>query len=152
LPRGGWLTDLLSRASREEPLPSSSNRPQTPAPASPQPATNPTTLASLDTIAVDIARMIDHDVAAKMWDRYQHGEQNVFNRAMYTAQGQLMFDEIRRKYRRDQEFRDTADRYVDEFERLLSEVARDPATQRGYLTSDTGKVYTILAHAAGRLE
>ena len=109
------------------------------------------TLASLDTIAVDIARMIDHDVAAQMWDRYQRGEHNVFNRAMYTAQGQQMFDEIRRKYRRDPEFRNTADRYVEEFERLLSEVARDPGSQRGYLTSDTGKVYTILAHAAGRL-
>jgi hypothetical protein len=35
---------------------------------------------------------------------------------------------------------------------LLAEVARDHATQRGYLTSDTGKVYTILAHASGRLD
>jgi hypothetical protein len=197
---GGWLTDLLSRASREEePLPSPGYRapPATPAnasqtsgagqglpaqatgsqasggpkPAAPRPApghgpsANPaapqpvptlspsgqTTLASLDTIAVDIARMIDHDVAAQMWDRYQRGEHSVFNRAMYTPQGQQMFDEIRRKYRRDSEFRQTADRYIEEFERLLSEVARDPASQRGYLTSDTGKVYTILAHAAGRL-
>ena len=96
--------------------------------------------------------MIDHDVAAKMRDRYQEGEQGVFNRSMYTAQGQQMFDEIKRKYRRDEAFRDAAHRYVEEFERLLGEVARDPATQRGYLTSDTGKVYTILAHASGRLD
>jgi len=154
LPRSGWLSDLLSRASREEPLPTASATRQlggavseTPAPPPPQPS-----LASLDTIAVDIAQMIDRDVAAKMWDRYQAGEQGVFNRSMYTAQGQQMYDEIRRKYRRDDAFRDAAHRYIEEFERLLAEVARDPASQRGYLTSDTGKVYTILAHAAGRLE
>jgi hypothetical protein len=87
-----------------------------------------------------------------MWDRHQNGEQGIFNRSMYTAQGQQMFDEIKRKYRRDEAFRETAHRYIEEFERLLAEVAQDPSTQRGYLTSDTGKVYTILAHAAGKLE
>jgi ABC-type transporter Mla subunit MlaD len=153
LPRSGWLSDLLSRASREEPLPAAANRPPAgTTPAAPSPTPAQPSLGSLDTIAVDIARMIDHDVAAKMWDRYQEGEQGVFNRSMYTAQGQQMFDEIKRKYRRDEAFRDAAHRYVEEFERLLGEVARDPATQRGYLTSDTGKVYTILAHASGRLD
>ena len=42
-----------------------------------------------------------------------------------------------------------------EFERLLNEVSEDErgqATARNYLTSDTGKVYTMLAHAAGRFE
>ncbi|HXL69114.1 MAG TPA: hypothetical protein VN930_10150, partial [Xanthobacteraceae bacterium] len=65
------------------------------------------------------------------------------------------FDEIRRRYRRSAEFRDTVDRYIEEFERLLDQVARDDRGQgltRTYLTSDTGKVYTLLAHAAGRLE
>ena len=153
LPRSGWLSDLLSRASREEPLPASSNRQPAGAASGGSPtATGQPSLASLDTIAVDIARMIDHDVAAKMWDRHQNGEQGIFNRSMYTAQGQQMFDEIKRKYRRDEAFRETAHRYIEEFERLLAEVAQDPSTQRGYLTSDTGKVYTILAHAAGKLE
>ncbi|MDB5629548.1 MAG: hypothetical protein JWQ51_1888, partial [Tardiphaga sp.] len=45
-------------------------------------------------------------------------------------------------------------RYVTEFERLLDEVARDergPAMLRQHLVSETGLVYTLLAHAAGRL-
>jgi hypothetical protein len=45
------------------------------------------------------------------------------------------------------------DRYIGEFERLLEEVSRDDRGQvvaRTYLTSETGKVYTMLAHAAGR--
>ncbi len=92
--------------------------------------------------------------AVELWDRYKRGERNVFTRRLYTAQGQKTFEEIRRKYRRSTEFRETVDRYVDEFERLLEQVARDDRGQvltKTYLTSDTGKVYTLLAHAAGRL-
>jgi hypothetical protein len=45
--------------------------------------------------------------------------------------------------------------YIREFERLLEDVSRGErgtAVARNYLTSDTGKVYTMLAHAAGRFE
>jgi uncharacterized protein YceH (UPF0502 family) len=76
-------------------------------------------------------------------------------RRAHTLQGQQTFDELRRRYRREADFRDTVDRYIEEFERLLKEVAaegRDGATARRYLVSDTGKVYTMLAHAAGRFE
>ena len=55
---------------------------------------------------------------------------------------------------RMQEFRLTVDRYIQEFERLLADVSRDDRDDnltRTYLTSETGKVYTMLAHAAGRL-
>ena len=61
----------------------------------------------------------------------------------------------RRRYKSDREFRQTVDRYIGEFERLLNEVARDDRGQvvaRTYLTSETGKVYTMLAHAAGRFD
>ena len=50
---------------------------------------------------------------------------------------------------------DDPDRWIAEFERLLEEVSRDDRGQvvaRTYLTSETGKVYTMLAHAAGRLD
>ena len=38
------------------------------------------TLESLDSLSVDIARMIDHDAAAELWDRYKRGERNVFTK------------------------------------------------------------------------
>ncbi|MGA8956679.1 MAG: hypothetical protein WB503_14915, partial [Pseudolabrys sp.] len=113
------------------------------------------TIESLDSLSVDIARMIDHDAAADLWDRYKRGERNVFTRRLYTLQGQQAFDDIRKKYRADREFRHTVDRYISEFERLLDEVSRDDRGQvvaRTYLTSETGKVYTMLAHAAGRFD
>jgi hypothetical protein len=151
--RTGWLSDLLVRASREE-----GEAPREAAPAvarAPAAEAARHSIDSLDSLAVDIARLIDHDAAAELWDRYKRGERNVFTRRLYTMQGQRAFDEIRAKYRGDREFMRTVDRYITEFERLLEEVSRDDRGQvvaRTYLTSETGKVYTMLAHAAGRFD
>jgi hypothetical protein len=136
---GGWLSELLHRASK--PSDETGARPPR------------HTLESLDSLSVDIARMIDHDAAAELWDRYNRGERNVFTKRLYTMQGQSTFEEIRRKYRAEREFKQTVDRYIGEFERMLQEVSRGDRGQvvaRTYLTSETGKVYTMLAHAAGR--
>jgi hypothetical protein len=162
-PGRGWLTDLLNRASREESEPQR-EFPREPArevaresapPRGNEERTPRHTIESLDSLSVDIARMIDHDAAADLWDRYKRGERNVFTRRLYTLQGQQAFDDIRKKYRADREFKQTVDRYISEFERLLDEVSRDDRGQvvaRTYLTSETGKVYTMLAHAAGRFD
>jgi hypothetical protein len=108
----------------------------------------------LESLSLDIARLMDRTLAAEMWDRYQRGEAKAFSKRLYTPAGQKAFDEVSRKYRSDRNFKQTVDRYIQEFERLLDEVARDergPAALRGHLTSETGLVYTLLAHAAGRL-
>ena len=62
--------------------------------------------------------------------------------------------EISNRYDRDPEFRNTVDRYVSDFERLLAEAEQsDPAGNmlQNYLVSETGRVYLLLAHASGRL-
>jgi hypothetical protein len=157
------LTDLLNRASRDEgspqrePLrePARDGARESASSRAGNERTPRHTIESLDSLSVDIARMIDHDAAADLWDRYKRGERNVFTRRLYTLQGQQAFDDIRKKYRADREFKQTVDRYIDEFERLLDEVSRDDRGQvvaRTYLTSETGKVYTMLAHAAGRFD
>jgi Skp family chaperone for outer membrane proteins len=146
--RDGWLSDLLSRTDagggggggREAPR----SRPSQPAMGG-----NP-----LESLSLDIGRLMDRNLAAEMWDRYQRGESKAFTKRLYTPAGQKAFDEVARKYRADRNFKQTVDRYITEFERLLDEVARDergPAVLRGHLTSETGLVYTLLAHAAGRL-
>jgi len=141
----GWLSDVLQRASRDE----GGGEPRT----DDRQARH--SIVSLDALSVDIARMIDHDAATELWDRYNRGERNVFTRRLYTLQGQQAFDEIRKRYRADREFKQTVDRYIAEFEWLLEDVSRDDRGQvvtRTYLTSETGKVYTMLAHAAGRFD
>jgi hypothetical protein len=147
--RDGWLSDLLGRAETEEDHEPQRRAPPAPAPAAPASSSNP-----LESLSLDIGRLMDRTLAAEMWDRYQRGERKAFNKRLYTPAGQKAFDEVSRKYRADRNFKQTVDRYITEFERLLDEVARDergPAALRSHLTSETGLVYTLLAHAAGRL-
>jgi hypothetical protein len=110
---------------------------------------------ALGALSADIARAIDHQASIEVWERFKRGERDVFTRRLYTMQGQRTFDEIRQKYQREREFRDAVDRYVADFERLLNEVTRNGADKNAgnsYLVSDTGKVYTMLAHASGRFD
>jgi hypothetical protein len=137
----GWLSDLLHRTD--------AGAGQPPRGRAPQPPANP-----LESLSLDIGRLMDRNLAAEMWDRYQRGESKAFSKRLYTPAGQKAFDEVSRKYRADRSFKQTVDRYIAEFERLLDEVARDdrgPQALRSHLTSETGMVYTLLAHAAGRL-
>ena len=146
----GWVRDLLRGASRED----------APAPVTrAAPAVGERSrlhlVESLNSLSVDIARAIDHEASIELWDKYRRGERNVFTRRLYTLKGQQTFDEIRRKYQADNEFRVAVDRYCQDFERLLNDVSkndRDNMMAQTYLTSDTGKVYTMLAHASGRLK
>ncbi|PPD23652.1 MAG: apolipoprotein acyltransferase, partial [Methylocystis sp.] len=144
-PQGGWLSSLLARASFDDA-----------APQPPRQARSLATAGALDSLTLDIARMVDNAAVAELWRRYQRGEKGgLFGRRLYTAQGHQTFEEIRRRYRVDQAFRATADRYVQHFEDLLIETSRgdhDGSKALDLLTGDAGKVYTMLSHASGRFE
>jgi hypothetical protein len=143
----GWVQDLLSGAARAE-------REEKPAPA-PEPARQPARQATaLSSLSADIARAVDQDAMLDLWDRHRRGERGVFSRRLYTLKGQQTFDDIRQRYMTDPEFARAVTRYCDDYEALLKDVSkndRDGSGLRSYLVSDTGKVYTLLAHAAGRL-
>jgi hypothetical protein len=132
----GWMSDLLARASVDEP-------PARRASADP-----------LDNLSADIVRMIDENAMVDAWDRFRRGDRTAFSRRLYTAQGVKTFEEVRRRYGAETDFRGAVDRYLAEFERLMADIDRqdhDGQTTRNYLVSETGKAYTMLAHAAGRL-
>jgi hypothetical protein len=134
--QAGWLSSLLAAASRDEPEAATPRGEE------------------LEALTQEIAGLIDNAAAMEMWDRWRRGDTAAASRRLYTEAGQLAFDEIRRRYRADPQFRDTTTRYVQEFERLLAKVSqndRDGSQWRAYLLSNSGKVYTILAHASGRL-
>jgi hypothetical protein len=150
--RSGWLSDLLQRTQRPGEGAPADERHERHAPPEGRAAHS---IESLDALSADISRMVDHEAVAELWDRYNRGERNVFSRRLYTPHGLAAFDEIRKRYRTEGAFRQTIDHYIAEFERLLNEVSRGDRGQvvvRTYLTSETGKVYTLLAHAAGRFD
>lgn len=132
---GGWLRDVLRNAS-----------------ASQQAGVQRT--ANLSSLSSEIARSIEPGVLSEAWQRYQAGESNVFSRRLYTLSGQGTYDEVRKKLQRDPDFAGTATAYMDEFEQYLQRAASgtNAVTEtRALLLSDRGKVYTMLAHAGGRL-
>jgi hypothetical protein len=144
---GEWLSSVLARASRENEDDAGSGH-------APEPET-PLAGGAFDAISIDIARMVDSEAVSELWDHRQNGESVAAGYGLYTPQGQQTFEEIRRKYRGDREFKQTVDHYLIEFERLLDDVGQGEhgrEATRNYLTSETGKVYTMLAHAAGRLD
>ena len=122
------------------------------APAQPEPPRRP---GSLDTISADLARMIDGDEALDLWERHRRGDPGVFTPAIYDRSGSRdTFEGLQRSYAADAGFRRTVDRYVSEFEKLLEglpDFANAEDLRRAYLTSDTGRVFLVLAHASGRL-
>jgi hypothetical protein len=135
--QGGWLSNLLAAASRDEPR-------ETPRLSG----------DSLEAISADIGRLVDAESAGELWERWRAGETGAISRRLYTVAGQQTFDDIRRRYRAEGPFRDSVNRYIQEFERLLAKIGqndRDGAQARLAMLSDSGKVYIMLAHAAGRL-
>ncbi len=102
----------------------------------------------------EIARAVDYRTATEIWQRFRSGERGILGRHIYNSAGQATFDEISRRYGHEGEFRATVDRYIADFERLLGEAeASDPEGRmlQNYLTSESGRVYLLLAHASGRL-
>ena len=78
----GWLSDLLSRTDAGGNAPPPSQRGGRP----PQQGGNP-----LESLSLDIGRLMDRNLAAEMWDRYQRGESKAFSKRLYTPAGQKAF-------------------------------------------------------------
>ena len=145
----GWLSNLLTRASQDEATEDAAARAGAPerAPAD--------ALNSLDAISVDIARMIDHQAVVDLWDRYSTASATCSPAASTRFRASRPSTRSAANTAAISRFKQTVDRYVDEFERLIAEVGRndrDRTLARTYLTSETGKVYTMLAHASGRFD
>lgn len=161
--REDWsLGDLLARASEPEagtiegaaPGPAPEFLQRAPEPQA-QPAAQPAAPTGGSVLRLhDLASAIDHRTAAEVWQRYRRGERSVLDRQLYTSEGRAAFDEISQRYARNGDFRVTVDRYMGDFERLLRDAEAKDSDGRliqNYLTSETGRVYLILAHASGRL-
>jgi len=146
----GWLSDLLARASRDEdeaveaPAPVAPARPVAPAPQAPADL--------LTTLLETIGTLVVHEQAVDAWDAYLRGDAEPFARPLYSRRGAETFDEVRRRYEREGQFRAMIDAYIAKFEELLREVAprdRDASISRSILASDEGKVGDVKEQKSG---
>lgn len=111
-------------------------------------------IETLQSLAIDLDRALEQSPPADLWRRYKAGERNVFARRLYNLAGRELYDQVAVKYRNDSEFRAHVDRFIGLFEDLLDTAAerdRDNILVETYLSSDTGKVYLMLAQATGRV-
>ena len=105
-------------------------------------------------ISLDVAKFVDTEAAAEMWDRWRGGDTDARSAAASTRRGPA---DVRRNpppLPLRSAVPGAVTRYTQEFERLLAKIGqsdRDGAQSRATLLSDAGKVYTMLAHASGRL-
>jgi hypothetical protein len=160
--RSQWsLGDLLARASEDNaPFSERDDSYGLPPFAQPfesarGPSSSPPEAAGLDFAMADIAACIDERRVLDIWQRLKRGETDMLRqRGLYSRQAQPIVDRVQRRYETDQSFRNVAERYLNDFEKMLQDVSRsDPrgSAVQSRLASDDGRVYFVLAHISGRL-
>ena len=109
---------------------------------------------SLNSTAIDVAKIISNDVTDTAWAAYLKGDRGVFTRRavrlLTTNEAKLIVTH----YDENMEFRDHVNRYIHDFEammRVLLSTRDGNAIGVTILSSDVGKLYVALAQAIERL-
>lgn len=145
------MGDLLARASEDEAGESDSQAPQAQGFAGEDAGGADGGMPALNIGA--IAQLVDQATAVELWRAYRSGLRTPISEAVYNDQGET-FRRISGLYKSDGGFRANVDRYINDFQRLLTEAdQKDPQGNLStkHLTTDSGRVYLLLMHAAGRI-
>jgi hypothetical protein len=111
-------------------------------------------IESLNSAAIDVAKILSNDVTDNAWAAYLKGDRGIFARRAVRLIDAGQSRLIARHYEQEPEFREQVNRYVHDFEAMLR---RALATRDGsplgvtLLSSDVGKLYVALAQAIERL-
>ncbi|HML29343.1 MAG TPA: hypothetical protein PKE16_10980, partial [Hyphomicrobium sp.] len=85
-----------------------------------------------------IARALDPQTAATIWNRIRAGQRNVLVRSIYAPEARMLFDEISSRAQTDPDLSQSIFRYLTDFERIIKEAdARDTSgrTAQSHLVS-----------------
>ncbi len=111
-------------------------------------------IESLNSISIDVTKILSHDVTDASWASYLRGDRGIFTRRAVKLLDAGSAREILRHYDDDDEFRDHVNRYIHDFEAMLRTVLSSRESgplSVTLLSSDMGKLYVALAHAIERL-
>jgi hypothetical protein len=109
---------------------------------------------SLNSNAVDIARVMDTEVTDKAWASYLRGDRGIFTRRAVRLLETPEAKTVVHLYETDRAFHDHVSRYIHDFEAMLRQLL---STRDGHalgvtlLSSDMGKLYVALAQSIERL-
>ena len=107
----------------------------------------------LQSLAVDMSRLMETTISEEDWSRFNKGEKGIFVRKILGFREKTRLVSIKQRYQSDQEFRNYVSRYLDEFKSFLEEARK--RDQQGvlstiFLSSDMGKLYMVLNKALSR--
>jgi hypothetical protein len=109
---------------------------------------------SLNSTAIDVAKILSNDVTDTSWAAYLKGDRGVFTRRAVRLLDAGEARVIAGHYGDDHEFREHVNRYIHDFEammRVLLSTRDGNAIGVTLLSSDVGKLYVALAQAIERL-
>lgn len=108
---------------------------------------------SLQSSAIDLAKLLDYDIDDKTWADYAAGDASAIARRLAHGLDSGAGRQFVRHYTHDTEFRTEASRYLQEFESLVADVVPErggDALGAILLSSTLGKLYLAIGQAAGR--
>jgi hypothetical protein len=111
-------------------------------------------IESLNSTAIDIAKVMSNEVTDTAWAAYLKGDRSVFARRAVRLLDSGEAKAIQRHYEQEPDFRDQVNRYVHDFEAVIRRVLaeRDGGPMAvAMLSSDVGKLYVALAQGIERL-
>ena len=109
---------------------------------------------SLNSTAIDIAKVMSSEVTDTAWAAYLRGDRGIFTRRAVSLLDASEARAVLQHYERDPEFREHVNHYIHDFEAMLRQLlsTRDGnALGVTLLSSDMGKLYVALAQAIERL-
>ncbi|MEE9433993.1 MAG: hypothetical protein V3V15_07110 [Sphingorhabdus sp.] len=109
---------------------------------------------TLNSTAIDVAKILSNDVTDTAWAAYLKGDRGVFTRRAVRLLDNGEARVIVEQYDEDAEFREHVNRYIHDFEammRVLLSTRDGNAIGVTLLSSDVGKLYVALAQAIERL-
>ncbi|RXR29988.1 hypothetical protein [Sphingobium fluviale] len=114
-----------------------------------------TLIDSLNSIAIDVTKILSGEVSDTLWAAYLKGDRGVFSRRAVRLIDTAQAQQIWALYQRDAGFHDGVNRYIHDFEAMLRAIlpTRDGSSIAvTLLSSDIGKLYVALAQAIDRLK
>jgi hypothetical protein len=115
-----------------------------------------TVMDDLNSLGIDMVKIIDKPLAEKLWNQFSRGDKGVFLRAIFSGrETRKVQEKIRGLFNSDPDFRKHVEKYLERFEHLLSQAGEsDPGSilSSAFVTSDVGKVYVLLSRAVGRMD
>ncbi len=109
---------------------------------------------SLNSAAIDIAKVLSSDVADTAWASYLRGDRGIFTRRAVALLDGSQVRAVAQHYEADRAFRENVNHYIHDFEAMLRNLlsTRDGnALGVTLLSSDMGKLYVALAQGIERL-